>query len=92
MQPPQSRYEPRDFQTSGLSNNQTGPLGQRNNARGPRVNQPRPRQDTRNSGPGRNSINDDGNTYGKFNGRISGEKQFGKIKKAKLIKHNKLLG
>lgn len=32
--------------------------------RGPRVNQPRPRQDNRTGGPGRNSINDDNNTYG----------------------------
>lgn len=33
--------------------------------RGPRVNQSRPRQDNRAAGPGRNSFNDDNNSYGK---------------------------
>lgn len=35
--------------------------------RGPRPNQPRPRPDTRTAGPGRNSINDDSNSYGRLN-------------------------
>lgn len=62
FQPAQNRYDNRDIQNAGSNNQQ----GQRNNSnRNPRTAPPRlPRQDSARSGPGRNSLNDDGN-FGK---------------------------